>query len=415
MKKIIFLLLCLILFFNTANAVKLPVDIKADSAILINLDENEVIYEKNADKVQILASLTKIMTVYTALQHINDIKDTTTITEKDWQGIEGMTVSKPNLQVGEEVTYEDLLYWTMLYSAADTAQALGYRVGGTLDAFVDMMNKEAKNLKLRNTSFEDTFGGHDDNIGTAREIGILLAEALKDERFEKIFKSTTYKTTNNSEVINYTKSIAMFHGLDETLITGNKSGYTPEAGYLLASTATINGVEYALIVMNCEPNEYQSSHILDTYKVYEYVKTQKYKKRTILKKDTLLKKIRVINGTISEYPVYLPNTITKILSDEDYNKIEIEYNIVDKLDYTSKVGDNIGYVDVIIDGEIITTESIHLKDKLYETNDNSKHNATLIIPAISLAISFFFVVFISTKLFFKTKSQKKKRKKRSKK
>ena len=410
MKKIIFLLTCFILFFTNANAVTLPVDIEADSAILINLDEDEVIYEKNADKVQILASLTKIMTVYTALQHIDDIKDTTIITEKDWQGIEGMTVSKPNLQVGEKVTYEDLLYWTMLWSAADTAQALGNRVGGTTDAFVDMMNKEAKKLKLRNTNFEDTFGGHDDNISTAREMGTLLSKALKDKRFENIFKTTIYHSTNGSPVVNSTKNYAIFHGLDENLITGNKTGYTPEAGLLLASTATINDTEYALIVMNCEPNPYMTTHVLDSYRVYDYVKTQHFERRTILEKDTLLKKIRVVNGTINEYPVYLPKTITKILSDEDYKKVKVEYNIVDKIDYTSKVGDNIGFVDVLIDDEIIASESIYLKDKLYETNDNTQEGASLIIPTIALAVSFFFVVAISTKLFFKQSKKKKKKK-----
>ena len=410
MKKIIFIFSCFILFCSTVNAVKLPVDIEAKSAILINLDENEVIYEKNADGVQILASLTKIMTVHVALQNIDDITDTVKITEKDWQGIEGMTVSKPNLAVGEKVTYEDLLYWTMLWSAADTAQALGNNIGGTTENFVKMMNKEAKRLKLRNTHFEDTFGGHDDNIGTARELGILLTEALKDKRFEEIFKTTIYHSTNGSPVVNSTKNYAIFHGLDENLITGNKTGYTPEAGLLIASTATIKGTEYLTIVMNSDPNAYMTTHVLDTYRILDYVKTQNYKSRTILEKDTLLKKIKVVNGTIDEYPVYLPNTITKILSDEDYQKVKIEYNIVDKIDYTSKVGDNLGFVDVIIDDEVIASESIYLKDKLYETNDNTKQGASLIIPTIALAISFFFVVLISTKLFFKQAKKKKKKK-----
>jgi len=89
---------------------------------------------------------------------------------------------------------------------------------------------------------------------------------------------------------------------------------------------------------------------------------------------------------------------------------KIEYNIVDKIDYTSKVGDNLGFVDVIIDDEVIASESIYLKDKLYETNDNTKQGASLIIPTIALAISFFFVVLISTKLFFKQAKKKKKKK-----
>ena len=112
---------------------------------------------------------------------------------------------------------------------------------------------------------------------------------------------------------------------------------------------------------------------------------------------------------VVDYPI-TPITLEERCVDEDYQKVKIEYNIVDKIDYTSKVGDNLGFVDVIIDDEVIASESIYLKDKLYETNDNTKQGASLIIPTIALAISFFFVVLISTKLFFKQAKKKKKKK-----
>lgn len=411
MKKIIFTLIILLFFFSNANAVTLPTTIQADSAILINLDENEVIYEKNPDKVEILASLTKIMTAYTAINHVDDLDKKVTITENDISGLEGFTVA--GIEVGDKLSYRDLLYGTILLSAADTAKTLANHISGSEPKFVELMNQEAKKLNLRNSNFEDSFGGHDDNIATAREIGKLLQIALKNKDFKQIFETTTYQMSDGITVINYTRSVATFHGLDDTLITGNKSGYTPEAGLLLASTATINNTNYALVVMNCKPNEWKSTHVLDTYRVYDYVKTQKFEKRTLLKKDTLLKKIRVVNGTIDEYPVYLDRDITKILSDEDYKKIKIEYNIVDKIDHTSKVGDNIGFIDIFIGNELIASESISLKDKLYETNDNEDEKQKVLIPTFAMIISFTLVVIFAGKLFFKT--TKKKRKKKSKK
>ena len=120
-----------------------------------------------------------------------------------------------------------------------------------------------------------------------------------------------------------------------------------------------------------------------------------------------------MNGTIDEYTVYLDRDITKILSNEDYEKIKIEYNIVDKIDHTSKVGDNIGFIDIFIGNELIASESISLKDKLYETNDNEEEKQKVLIPTFAMIVSFTLVVIFAGKLFLKT--TKKKRKKKSKK
>ena len=104
-------------------------------------------------------------------------------------------------------------------------------------------------------------------------------------------------------------------------------------------------------------------------------------------------------------------SIKLILSDEDYSRINIEYNIVDKIDSTSKVGDNLGFVDILLDGEIIASESIYLKDTIYEGNlEDDSYKQKLIIPTIAMLVSFFIVAAISIRLFFKSKSKPKKKK-----
>lgn len=413
MKKIIFIFILLFIFITNVNAVRLPIDVEAESVVLFNIEEEAVIYEKNPDKIQILASLTKIMTAYTAINHIDNLDQKITITKEDLTGLEGFTVA--GLEEGDVVTYRDLLYGTLLISGADTSKALANHIAGSEEKFVKMMDQEADNLFLRNANFEDSFGGHDYNIATGREMCFLLVKALKNETFKEIFQSTYYTMTNGLRVVNYTRSIATFHGLDDTLLTGNKPGYTEVAGLLLASTATINGTEYALVVMNAPVNAYQSTHVLDTYKVLEYVKTQNLEKRTILEAGTLLKKIKVKDGTINEYPVYLDNTISLILSDEDYQNISIEYNIVDSIDYTSKAGDNAGFVDVILNNEIIASETVHIKDTIYESNPENQYKGNIIIPTIALLVSFFIVAAISIRLFFKTQTTPKKKKDKPKK
>lgn len=413
MKKIIFAILLLFVFISNINAVTLPIEVESDTVVLFNIEEEEVIYEKNPDKVQVLASLTKIMTAYTAINNVQNIKTKVTITEEDITGLEGFTVV--GLQVGDVVTIEDLLYATLLESGADSSKALANHIAGSEAEFVKMMDQEADNLFLRNTNFEDSFGGNDDNIATGREICFLLVKALKNETFKEIFQSTYYTMSNGRRVVNYTRSIATFHGLDDTLLTGNKPGYTEVAGLLLASTATINGTEYAIVVMNAPMNPYQSTHVLDTYKVLDLVSTKNFEKRTILEKGTLLKKIKVVDGTINEYPVYLDKDIKKILSDEDFANVRTEYNIVDKLDSTSKVGDNVGFVDVFVGDELIATENVYIKDTIYDNNTDDSYKHNLIIPSLALMVSFFIVSAISIRLFFKSKNQPKKKKEKTKK
>ena len=252
MKKVLLTLLLFILI-PKIYALEFPVDITAESAILINLDERVTLYEKNPDKKQILASLTKMMTAYTVIENVEDLNARVTITEEDIQGLEGFTCV--GLQVEDVVTYKDLLYGLMLVSGADAAQALAIHISGNTETFVELMNKEAQKLDLRNSHFADTFGGSDDNISTSRDMGILLKEALKNEVFNQIFKTDRYMMSNNIEAINSTKNYAIFYGFDTSFITGSKSGYTPEAGLLLASTAEVKGKEYLVVVMKSEENE----------------------------------------------------------------------------------------------------------------------------------------------------------------
>ena len=181
MRKIIITLILLVVSINNIKAVELPIEILSDSAVIFNIEEEQVIYGKNPDKVQVLASLTKIMTTYTAINKIDNINQKITITKNDISNLEGFTIA--GLQVGDKVTYEDLLYATMLLSAADASKALANHIAGSEEKFVEMMDQEADNLFLRNTNFEDSYGGDDYNIATGREICYLLVKALKNRGF----------------------------------------------------------------------------------------------------------------------------------------------------------------------------------------------------------------------------------------
>lgn len=384
MKKILFLLIIFTLFITSTKALTLPIDITADSAALINMDSNEIIYGKNPDKKEILASLTKIMTVYTVLENVDNLDQEIIITEKDIANLYGFTCA--GLQVGDKVSYQDLMYATILLSAADASQTLAYHTSGSLEKFYKLMNEEAKKLGMHNSNFTDSFGGDDNNISTAREMAILLKNALKNKTFKKIFNTENYVLSNGLTVKNYTPVLARYHGLDPTLITGSKSGYTPEAGLLLASTATINDVNYILIICKSELNEKLTTHILDSYKVYNYIKEHNYSNRIVLEKNQQLKKIKVLDGTTSEYVVTADKTVSLFLNDEEFKRVEYDYHIVDEINSEYKRGDNLGYVDIIVDNEILQTYNVYLQDDIFQYEKPSKILIVIMIILILLII-----------------------------
>lgn len=401
MKKILFFIVLFILFLPFGSAMPLPVDITADAAILYSLDQDGVVYEKNADKQEIMASLTKIMTAYTVIQNVSNLNEKVVVTNQDIAYLYGFTCA--GLKEGDKVSYLDLLYAMMLPSGADASQTLAYHVGGSLENFKTMMNNEAKKLGLENTNFEDSYGGHDDNVSTAKEMMILLKTALENDTFKKVFTTQRYTLSNGLQVTNYTDSLAFFHGLETGVIKGSKSGFTPEAGLLLASIANINGHDYILILCKSKINEYYSTHVLETYKVFDYLKTQKFQKRNIIKKGQILGKVEVLNSTVSEYVVTSDEDFNLLLNDTDYQKVSLEYNIAETISPRNKVGDNIGYVDVLVGDEIVYTYNVFLKEEIFAFQEPSR---ALIVICVILVFVVIFLLCANLLMFGKRKLKK---------
>ncbi len=399
MKKIIYSIILFFIFITPLKAKELPVDVTADAVVLMNAQTKQVVYEKNPDKKEIMASLTKLMTAYTAMNRIKNLDQKITIKQADIYNLWGYTVC--GLEVGDKVTYRDLLYGALLKSGADAALTLANHIGGNEENFVKLMNEDAASLGMINTHFADSYGGKEENISTAREMALFLKIALNNKDFKKIFGTRTYHMTNGLEVINYTSAIETFHGLDTSLLTGNKSGFTLPAGLLLASTAKINGIEYILIVCKSEVNSYYSTAIVETHKIYDYVSTQKFIEKTIIPKGTILKTINVEGGTTSEYAAIADEDIKATILETDQDKITYDYNLTDTITNENKIGDNLGYIDVLVDGNIIYTYNIYLTDNIFYEHES--HTIILIFVGLALII----IILFSVNILNKPKKSKK--------
>ena len=390
MKRILIIIFLFFFLLSTPKALELPVDITAESAILINTTDDKIVYTKNADQREILASLTKIMTAYAVINNVENLNTRVTITEQDVADLAGFTCV--GLEAGMVVTFKDLLYGLMLVSGADAAQALAYHTSGSPKAFVELMNEEAAKLDLKNTKFMDSFGGDDSNVSTAREIGLLLEETLKNPTFKTIFRSNNYTMTNGLVANNYTRNFAIYHGLDDRLITGNKSGYTPEAGLLLASTTTINNIDYIIVVMKSKENEKLTTHVLDTYKIIDYVKNHKYDNRIVLLKNKNLPVVKVKNSTTDIYIPMIKESVTEFLNEEEMAKVNFKYNLTKEIDSNYKKGDNLGYIDILVGDEVIDTYNVYLEDDIFNKSRTNNIALTVLFVLISGII---FIIFIN--------------------
>ncbi len=264
MKKLLLLLL-----FIPLNVFGL--EIHSDNALLYNMNDNTVLFEKESEEVIKIASMTKIMTTIIAIENIENLDEKVTLTSNMFYGLVEANASVAGFKVGDLVTYRDLLYGTMLPSGADATQALAILISGSEENFVKLMNDKVIELGLMNTNFVNTSGLDAElHYSTVTEVAAMLKYALKNDTFKEIFESKEYIATNGLKMRSTLVSYQLKFNVEIDKIEGGKTGYTDLAGYCLASISSYNGVSYMLITANAYSEEYEPLHIYDTYEIYDY-------------------------------------------------------------------------------------------------------------------------------------------------
>ncbi len=338
-------------------------DITSKYVILYNMNEGKVLYESKSDEKTQIASLTKVMTTIVAIEKEPNLDAEVTFTKEMLKGIEEYT--QVGFKVGNKATVRDLLYGAMLPSGADAVNALAIHVGGSMDQFVEFMNQKAKELKLENTHFDNPVGmDGENNYSTAGDIAKLLIYSLKNNTFKEIFQTREYQLpslnkTLKSTLIGYSRS----YGLDVSQITGAKSGFTDGAGLCLASTSTIDDVDYLLITIGADTKN-RSNAVRDTLEIYDYYSSS-YSYQTVVKKDQKFKKIPIKWGKKKEYQLTADQDIQLYLSnDVRKNRIKYTYEGINELNYKIKKGDRLGTIKVVYENDILTTYDLYLKENL---------------------------------------------------
>lgn len=232
---------------NNQKSNDLLKEISAESYIVMDDDSKVVLLSKNENFRFPLASTTKIMTALVALDYFK-FNDILTVKTKI---VEGSVVG---FETGEKFYLEDMLYAMLLPSGNDAALAIAQNYMGGETEFVEKMNEKAKSLNLYNTHFSDTTGLSDDSdYTTVVDLARLSSVAIKNSVIKKI-TSTKQKEISTIDG----KKTYSFSNLNKLLgidgINGIKTGYTDEAGGVLATSRTDerNGKNLIIVVMKSQ-------------------------------------------------------------------------------------------------------------------------------------------------------------------
>lgn len=221
-----------------------PGYISAGSSIVVDLDSQSVLYEKNSTSRLPIASLTKLMTAYIILDE-NDTDDVVTVSSNAAATIG----SSMGLRNGEQITVKHLLYGLLIESGNDSAVALAEHNAGSEKAFVTKMNQKANELGMNNTNYANVTGlDSGDAYSSARDLALLSSYLAHDPSIREIVRQSSVSLTSISGITHELSSTNILLG--ELGIKGLKTGKTPSAGECLITLAeTSQGNEIVTIVL----------------------------------------------------------------------------------------------------------------------------------------------------------------------
>ena len=214
---------------------------RAAGAVLMDAESGRVLYGHNAHKPRLIASTTKLMTALVAVERAVDLDETVTV-KGEWLGSEGSSIY---LRAGEEITLRGLLYGLLLQSGNDAAMVIACHTAGSVEEFVELMNRRAAELGMKDSSFANPSGlDHENHYSTPYDMA-LLARACLDNSTVAELCATKSITVGTRTFVNHNKLLWRCEGC-----VGMKTGFTEKAGRTLVSAAVRDGQTLICVTLN---------------------------------------------------------------------------------------------------------------------------------------------------------------------
>ena len=366
MKKILLMMVVFVTLFTSFGVypVLADDDLKlaesAKSAILIEASTGKILFEKNADEKLHPASMTKMMSMLLIVEAIEDgvinWDQVVTVSEN----ASSMGGSQILLETGEKMSVRDLFKGVAIAAVV----ALAETVAGSVNNFVGMMNKRAKELGLTNTNFKNPHGLDDANhYSSSRDMSIIARELVKHKEvleYTKIYEDYLREDTDRKIwLVNTNRLVRFYDGVD-----GLKTGYTEDAGYCMTATAEKDGMRIIAVVMGEETSKIRNQEVSE---MLDYAFAQ-YKVIKMLKNKNTLGEYRVENGK-DEYVLVVPKEEATMVKKKSEKDGELTYDIKLKtLKAPLKVGDDVGTLTIKEDGKNVKTVKLTVSKDVERAN-----------------------------------------------
>ena len=337
----------------------------AKSLFLMDYNTNQVLYEKNSlDKIPV-ASIVKLMTICLTCEEIDygNINIDEKVIASEYAS--SMGGSQVFIESGGEYSIGDLLKSTIVSSANDASVALAEKIAGSENNFVKLMNKKALELGMKNTNYVNCTGLPASNqFSSAKDTAILLKEVFKYDtyhNYSKIWMDTLkHPKGRETELVNTNKLIRYYEGCD-----GGKTGSTNEAGYCLATTAKRGDMRLIAVVLGAENGKLRFA---ETSKLLNFG-FNNFENKLIVSKDEILSSELKIQNSRQLRINFTPNKSLYVLSkkmqeDNVSTKVVIDKNVKAPI----KVGDKVGIIYLIKNGEVISQTELLSSENVVKTN-----------------------------------------------
>ncbi len=239
-------------------------DISASNILVLDLEKNEYILDRNSDQAVPIASISKLMSALVLLEDLDiDLDDYYKIKEYDRR-----SGGRDNVFVGDEVMLGDLLALSLIASDNSAIVALVSSLNLSESDFSLLMNKKARELGLKNSFFKDASGLSSANISSAKDLAILLQRVFENKEISKLLAMDSYSfnTKANKKVNAWSTNrlLGNFSDVDEIELLGGKTGYNILSGYCLTTKVKVGNSNIIIIVLNSDT---LNNRFVDTEKI----------------------------------------------------------------------------------------------------------------------------------------------------
>ncbi len=353
---------CVLLWANSLLAQVMPVpaapQLAARNYVLMDADSGVVLAEKNPNMRVDPASITKLMTAYVVFHELEKgnllLTDEVTISENAWK----TGGSRMFIEVGKQVTIEDLLKGMIIQSGNDASVALAEHIAGSVDVFPSIMNRYAQELGMQNSRFANPTGlSQDDHYASARDIATLSAAIIGE--FPHYYRWYSEKEFTYNEIVQHNRNNLLWR---DPAVDGLKTGYTDAAGYCLASSASRGGMRLISVVMGADS---EKSRADESQKLLNYG-FRFYETHSLFDGSKSLTEAKVWKGDRESIPLGIHDDLYVTIPRGQYDNLQARIETRRVLTAPIDQDAEVGRLRILLSGEEYSSTPLYALDSAAE-------------------------------------------------